>query len=100
MCLSKITKEVEKKNLEAETLKSMTKTHEFENIKIEKKTSEQTLKIAKLEQQLESLKKKASLKLAKNMERFVFFSVFYFKFDSFFIFLFIDYNRKMWTIVC
>jgi hypothetical protein len=67
-----VTKEMEKKNLEAETLKSMTKSHEFENIKTEKKTSEQTLKIAKLEQQLETLKRKASIKIAKNMERYSF----------------------------
>jgi hypothetical protein len=75
LCLSKVTKEMEKKNLEAETLKSMTKSHEFENIKTEKKTSEQTLKIAKLEQQLETLKRKASTKIAKNMERYSFYKI-------------------------
>ncbi len=75
LCLSKVTKEMEKKNLEAETLKSMTKSHEFENIKTEKKTSEQTLKIAKLEQQLETLKRKASIKIAKNMERYSFYKI-------------------------
>ena len=75
LCLSKVTKEMEKKNLEAETLKSMTKSHEFENIKTEKKTSEQTLKIAKLEQQLETLKRKASIKIAKNMERYLFYKI-------------------------
>ncbi len=75
LCLSKVTKEMEKKNLEAETLKSMTKSHEFENIKTEKKTSEQTLKIAKLEHQLETLKRKASIKIAKNMERYLFHKI-------------------------
>ncbi len=65
----KLKNEIENKTYETESLKTIAKLHEFEYLKTEKKTSEEILKITKLEQKIHDLKNKASLKLAKNIER-------------------------------